>query len=207
MIAQVVPVILAFGANLGDRAATIYAAQREIAQTAGVSGFVSSPLRESIAVTVHGPDAHAPRYLNGVAQAKTTLTPHELLDVLQAAEQRHGRVRSEHWGDRTLDVDLVLFGGRAIHDERLTVPHPRAHERDFVLSPWLALDPHAVLMGHGRVRDLLEGLGDTTAPYVPAMVSGVVEGETAPAILSHSAATAVEYPEHTEPPARGGGHG
>nr|WP_309478079.1 2-amino-4-hydroxy-6-hydroxymethyldihydropteridine diphosphokinase [Leucobacter luti] len=67
-------------------------------------------------------------------------------------------------GDRTLDIDIILFGGRVIQDERLTVPHPRAHERDFVLAPWLALDPNAVLMGHGRVAELLHRIGDTTAP-------------------------------------------
>ncbi|WP_396426511.1 2-amino-4-hydroxy-6-hydroxymethyldihydropteridine diphosphokinase [Leucobacter luti] len=59
---------------------------------------------------------------------------------------------------------MILFGGRVIQDERLTVPHPRAHERDFVLAPWLALDPNAVLMGHGRVAELLHRIGDTTAP-------------------------------------------
>lgn len=164
MIAQVVPVLLAFGANLGDRGETIREAQHEIAQTPGIEAFVASPLRETIALTPSGPDPDAPRYLNGVATARTTLTPHELLDLLQRIEHEHGRVREKRWGDRTLDIDLILFGGRVIRDERLTVPHPRAHERDFVLSPWLALDPDAVLMGHGRVGDLLARIGDTTRP-------------------------------------------
>lgn len=165
MIAQVVQVLLAFGANLGDRGETIAAAQRELSQSPGLEYFVASPLRETIALTLEGPDPDAPSYLNGVALAQTTLSPHELLDLLQRIETAHGRVRDVRWGARTLDIDLILYGGRVIKDDRLTVPHPRAHERDFVLSPWLALDPNAVLMGHGRVSDLLARIGDTTKPF------------------------------------------
>lgn len=164
MIAQFVPVLFAFGANLGDRGETIRAAQRALAETPGIDRFAASRLRETIALTTAGPDPDAPRYLNGVATACTTLDPHALLDAMQAIEAVHGRVRDTRWGDRTLDIDLVLFGGRVIADSRLQVPHPRAHERDFVLAPWLDLDPNAVLMGHGRVADLLERIGDTTAP-------------------------------------------
>lgn len=171
MIAQVVPVLLAFGANLGDRGETILAAQRELASAPGITGFTASELRETIALTPEGPDPEAPSYLNGVATAQTTLSPHELLDLLQEIESAHGRVRDVRWGDRTLDIDLILYGGRVIKDERLTVPHPRAHERDFVLAPWLALDPHAVLMGHGRVDALLERIGDTTRPLTPTTAS------------------------------------
>lgn len=173
MIAQVVPVLLAFGANLGDRGETIAAAQHELAATPGIAGFRASPLRETTALTAAGPDPDAPAYLNGVALAETTLSPHELLDALQAAETRHGRVRDARWGDRTLDIDLILYGGRVVKDERLIVPHPRAHERDFVLAPWLDLDPDAVLMGHGRVADLLARLGDTTRSFDGAVRSGV----------------------------------
>ena len=162
MILQQVPVLIAFGANLGDRGDTIRAAQGELAAHTGIDGFVASPLRETIALTTSGPDPDAPRYINGVATARTALAPHDLLDVMQAIETAHGRVRDARWGDRTLDIDLVLYGGRVIRDERLEVPHPRAHERDFVLSPWLDLDPHAVLMGHGRVAELLARIGDTT---------------------------------------------
>lgn len=168
MIAQVMPVLLAFGANLGDRGETIVEAQREIAEAPGIENLTASPLRETIALTPNGPDPDAPRYLNGVATAITTLSPHELLDLLQSVEQRHGRVRDIRWGDRTLDIDLILYGGRVIKDDRLTVPHPRAHERDFVLSPWLDLEPNAVLMGHGRVADLIASIGDTTLPLSPA---------------------------------------
>lgn len=181
MIAQVVPVLFAFGANLGDRGDTIRAAQQRLSEIAGVSNFQASPLRETVALTPAGPDLSAPRYINGVARADTMLRPHALLDEMQRLELEFGRVRDVHWGDRTLDIDLILYGGRVIQDERLTVPHPRAHERDFVLAPWLDLDPAAVLMGHGRVVDLLACIGDTTtriddapgdAPSVTAQQDG-----------------------------------
>lgn len=164
MIAQVTQVLIAFGANLGDRGETIIAAQQALAESPGISEFEASPLYETIAMTLDGPDPEAPRYLNAVARATTTLGAHELLDIMQRLEHDHGRVRDVRWGSRTLDLDLILYGGRVIKDERLQVPHPRAHERDFVLSPWLALEPGAVLMGHGRVADLLARIGDTTQP-------------------------------------------
>lgn len=165
MIAQVVPVLLAFGANLGERAQTIRDAQRELQSTPGIAELRTSPLRETIAFGLHGPDLEAPRYLNGVATLTTTLAPRELLQIVQRIETDHGRTRDERWGDRTLDIDIILYGGKVVREEGLEIPHPRAFERDFVLSPWVALDPHAVFMGHGRVADMLERLGDTTSPY------------------------------------------
>lgn len=162
MIAQRIPVLFAFGANLGDRGETIRAAQQHLANADGIAGFTASPLRETIALTSEGPDTNAPRYINGVASAETTLEPHSLLDLVQSVEAAHGRVRTEHWGDRTLDIDIILYGGRVVRDDRLQIPHPRAFERDFVLAPWLDLDPDAVLMGHGRVAELLARVGDTT---------------------------------------------
>lgn len=165
MISQRVPVLLAFGANLGDRGETIRVAQQELAVAEGIADLVASPLRETVALTPEGPDPDAPSYLNGVATAETTLSPHELLDLVQAVEAKHGRIRDEHWGDRTLDIDIILFGGRVVKDERLQIPHPHAHARDFVLAPWLDLDASAVLMGHGRVAELLARVGDTTWPF------------------------------------------
>lgn len=165
MIAQVVPILFAFGSNLGERAETIRNAQRDLSSSPGIDQFQASPLRETVALGVDGPDASAPGYLNGVASAQTTLNPHQVLALMQTLEHEYGRTRAERWGDRTLDIDLILYGGRVVKDEQLTVPHPRAHERDFVLAPWLDLDPNAVLMGHGRVADLLERIGDTTTVY------------------------------------------
>lgn len=179
MIAQLVPVLIAFGANLGDRGETIRAAQAELAAVPGVANLIASPLRETIALTLDGPDPHAPRYLNGVASADTTLDPLALLDTVQRIEREHGRVRGKRWGDRTLDIDLILYGGRVIAEERLRLPHPRAHERDFVLAPWLDLDPDAVLMGHGRVADLLARIGDTTRPFAEGAEAAAPGDESA----------------------------
>ncbi|MES1212438.1 MAG: 2-amino-4-hydroxy-6-hydroxymethyldihydropteridine diphosphokinase, partial [Leifsonia sp.] len=88
----------------------------------------------------------------------TTLTPDALLDLLTGIERAHGRVRTDRWGDRTLDLDIVDFAGMVSNSDRLTLPHPHAFERDFVLKPWLAVDPDAVLPGNGRVADLVAGL-------------------------------------------------
>ena len=101
-----------------------------------------------------------PRYLNAVALLQTRLAPATLLDQLHRIESDHGRVRRERWGDRTLDLDLIAYGDERIDDERLTVPHPRAHERAFVLRPWLDVDPDAIIPGRGRVDALLAGLED-----------------------------------------------
>lgn len=154
------PVVLAFGANLGDRIHTIGEAQRVLAETPGIYDLNVSRLIESIAVTPNGPDPKAPKYVNGVALARTTLSPHELLDLLQHVEHRYGRVRGERWADRTLDIDLIAYADRSIADGRLTVPHPRAHEREFVLAPWCEIAPDAELVGRGRVSDLLAAVRD-----------------------------------------------
>lgn len=117
----------------------------------------SAPI-SSVAVTAHGVDPDAPGYLNAVAILTTRLAPTILLGYLHGIEERHGRVRRERWGDRTLDLDLIAYGDVTSDTESLTLPHPRAAERDFVLEPWLSLDPDAVLPGAGRVADLLAQL-------------------------------------------------
>ena len=155
--------VVALGANLGDRQATMLAAARELADADGVELTAISPVIETAALRPDGIDHDAPAYLNAVALITTTLTPIALLDVLTGIARAHGRVRTERWGDRTLDLDIVDFAGLQSSSERLTLPHPRAFERAFVLKPWLAVDPDAVLPGHGRVADLVAGL-DRTAP-------------------------------------------
>lgn len=152
------PVVVALGSNLGDRGATLLAAVRELAEAPGVELTAISTLIETPALKPDGVDPDAPRYLNGVVLIRTTLTPPALLDVLAGIERAHGRERAERWGDRTLDLDIVDFAGTVLRSERLTLPHPRAHERDFVLRPWLEVDPDAGLPGRGRVADLLAGL-------------------------------------------------
>jgi len=152
------PAVVAFGSNLGDRAATIRAALDDLAVTPGVRLDAVSPFIETAAVRLDGVDEDAPRYVNGVALVSTSLDPHALLTELHRIEDAHGRVRTERWGDRTLDLDLIAMGGRQVNDEVLQLPHPRASERDFVLAPWLAVDPDAELPGLGRVDVLLARL-------------------------------------------------
>ncbi len=155
------PAVIALGANLGDRQATMLAAVRELADTPGVEVTAISTVIETAALRPDGVDPDAPAYLNAVVLITTTLTPVELLAVLNDIEHAHGRIRSERWGDRTLDLDIVDFAGLTSTSERLTLPHPRAFERDFVLTPWLELAPQAELPGHGPVAALVAGLHQT----------------------------------------------
>ncbi|AXL11218.1 2-amino-4-hydroxy-6-hydroxymethyldihydropteridine diphosphokinase [Microbacterium foliorum] len=150
--------VVAFGANLGDREATIRAAADRIARLPLVSDVRLSPLFETVALRVDGPDPEAPAYVNAVALVTTRLAPSILLGMLHAVEDEHGRERHERWGDRTLDLDLIAYGDESSDDDRLQLPHPRAAERLFVLEPWLALDPDAELPGRGRVADLVTSL-------------------------------------------------
>lgn len=147
--------VVAMGANLGDRAATIASAMERLGRTDGVAVVAVSSLVETVAIRPDGPDDTHPNYLNGVALVDTTLSAPALLAVLHDIENAFGRTRTERWGDRTLDLDLIVFG-ELVEDGNLAVPHPRAHERTFVLGPWLELDPDAVFPGRGPVRDLLE---------------------------------------------------
>lgn len=146
--------VIALGSNLGDRGQTLQAAVQELTSTPGIAHVVVSAWYESIAVTVEGPDPSAPPYLNGVLSADVALSPRELLAVLHSIEARHGRERLERWAARTLDLDIVTFGDYRSSDSELTLPHPRAHERSFVLVPWLDIEPDAVLPGHGQISAL-----------------------------------------------------
>ncbi|HEY2354450.1 MAG TPA: 2-amino-4-hydroxy-6-hydroxymethyldihydropteridine diphosphokinase [Gaiellaceae bacterium] len=128
---------IGLGANLGNRQATIRAALEALAEEDGIEVVAVSTLRETEPVGV-GPQ---PLFVNGVAELETTFSARELLDLLLATEQRFGRVRvaGEH-APRTLDLDLLLFGDERIAEPGLTVPHPRLHERAFVLEPLAELD-------------------------------------------------------------------
>jgi 2-amino-4-hydroxy-6-hydroxymethyldihydropteridine diphosphokinase len=125
-------VYIGLGANLGDRETTIRAALAALDEEDGIELVAVSTLRETKPVGV-GPQ---PLFLNGAAELETTLSARELLDRLLTIEQRFGRVRvpGEH-GPRTLDLDLLLYGDEQIDEPGLTVPHPRLHERAFVLEP------------------------------------------------------------------------
>ena len=150
--------VIAFGSNLGDRRATVLGAMRDLAGADGVEVIAISDTIETVALRPAGVDPAAPAYLNGVALVRSSLGADDLLALLHRIEAAHGRVRAERWGDRTLDLDLIDYDGQVRTDADLTLPHPRAAERDFVLRPWLQVDPEAVLPGHGRVADVLAAL-------------------------------------------------
>ena len=140
---------------MGEREASIRRAL-ELLTAPGTSVVAVSSLRETDPVGY----ADQPTFLNGVAIVETTAPPRELLNRLLAIERKLGRDRSsaERWGPRPIDLDLLLYGGRAVDEPGLRVPHPRLHERRFVLEPLVELDPRLVVPGRGRVSDLLAKL-------------------------------------------------
>lgn len=142
--------VLALGANLGDRAAALQGAVDALA--ASVEVLAVSAIFET--APVGGP--RQPDYYNAVAIVESALSPSALLELAHTIEADAGRVRLERWGPRTLDVDIIVFDDLMSDDPVLTLPHPRAHERAFVLLPWFDADPSAVLTGRGRVADLLD---------------------------------------------------
>jgi dihydropteroate synthase/2-amino-4-hydroxy-6-hydroxymethyldihydropteridine diphosphokinase len=146
-------VVLAIGANLGDRLGTLREAVTAIGQLPDTEVTAVSPVYQT--APVGGPQQ--PDYLNAVLLARTGLPPGDLLNRLHEIEAGLGRVREVRFGPRTLDIDIVSYAGQVSDDPVLTLPHPRARERAFVLAPWRDLDPEAVLPGEygGRVADLL----------------------------------------------------
>jgi dihydroneopterin aldolase/2-amino-4-hydroxy-6-hydroxymethyldihydropteridine diphosphokinase len=155
-------VVLSLGANLGDAADTLANAIEALGSVEGLEITDVSPTYRTAAVG--GPEQ--PDYLNVVVLASTTLTPLDLLDATSAIEQAAGRTREVHWGPRTLDIDLIVVGDQTRSTERLTLPHPRAHERAFVLLPWLDVDPRATIPGLGPVVELITHVQDQRADRV-----------------------------------------
>jgi 2-amino-4-hydroxy-6-hydroxymethyldihydropteridine diphosphokinase len=143
-------VVLALGSNVGDRVANL---QRGIDVLDG-DGLTATAVSGVFETTPVGGPAQAD-YLNAVLLAASSLPAREILARCAAAEQTAGRVRTVRWGPRTLDVDIIACGEEQSTDPGLTLPHPRAHERAFVLAPWLDVQPAAVLPGWGPVADLL----------------------------------------------------
>jgi len=144
-------VVLALGSNLGDRLANLQGAVDALCAGPRIDCVAVSPVYETVAVG--GPDQ--PDYLNAVLVAATSLPARAVLDRGLAAETARHRVRGPRWGPRTLDVDVIVYGDEVSTDPDLTLPHPRAHERAFVLAPWHDVNPDAVIPGRGRVADLL----------------------------------------------------
>jgi len=158
-----VAAVVALGGNLGDREATLTRAVEVLDRLPGIAVTGRSPRIETVALTPDGPDPSRPGYLNQVITLRTGLPAADLLKALHAVEHAFGRERGRVWADRTLDLDLISYGTAMIRTADITVPHPRAHERDFVLRPWLALDPDAVLPGYGPVRELLRRIDAASA--------------------------------------------
>jgi 2-amino-4-hydroxy-6-hydroxymethyldihydropteridine diphosphokinase len=144
---------IGLGANLGDARAALQAARDALAALPNSDLLRCSALYRSAPIDSSGPD-----YLNAVAELRTALTPLDLLHHLQAIEQAQGRERPYRNAPRTLDLDLLLYDDLVQHDLELTLPHPRAHERAFVLQPLAELVPDLRLPGRGIVRDLLPGV-------------------------------------------------
>ena len=142
--------VIALGSNLGDSKSIFSDAIIQIGKSVEVQSI--SKFYETI--PVGGPEQ--PNYLNAVLIGDTQMPPLELLTQLQSIENSAGRVREERWGPRTLDLDLIIYGDLLMKEELLTLPHPRAHERSFVLEPWVEIDPQAVLPGYGKIGVLLK---------------------------------------------------
>ena len=141
--------VISLGANIGEPKENLDLAislLREATEVISVSSYLQTK-------PIGGPDQ--PDYLNAVAIVESDLPAKDLLAVLNGIEAVMGRTREIHWGPRVIDLDLIQYGGLLVNDEKLTLPHPRAYERRFVLAPWLELEPDAILLTHGRISDLL----------------------------------------------------
>jgi 2-amino-4-hydroxy-6-hydroxymethyldihydropteridine diphosphokinase len=143
--------VLSFGSNVGDRMARLRCGLEVVGQHVAVRAV--SPVYETAAVGVED----QPAFLNLVALVGSD-DPDRVFGAAQAAEQSQGRLRSRRWGPRTLDVDVIAVADVVTDDPRLTLPHPRAHERGFVLVPWLALDRAAQFPRGDSVRAMVAGL-------------------------------------------------
>lgn len=142
-------VVIALGSNLGDSRQTIESAidsLREFIDVTAVSTLIETE-------PVGG--VEQPNYLNGILIGESSCEPRELMQHLLDIEAAAGRERTVRWGARTLDLDFIASGSATIESEILTLPHPRAHERAFVLAPWLEIDPDGFIPGKGAIKALL----------------------------------------------------
>jgi 2-amino-4-hydroxy-6-hydroxymethyldihydropteridine diphosphokinase len=157
------PAFLGIGSNLGDRLANLQRAVDLLAATEGVRVLRSSRVYETEPVGPPQPD-----FLNIVVEVETSLDPHGLLAAAATVEQTLHRVREARWGPRTIDVDILTFDERTIDEPDLTVPHPRMHERAFVLVPLLELSATPMLPAGRRVEELsTDGWADDVRPFAP----------------------------------------
>jgi len=141
--------VIALGANIGDPKAQMdlaVAMLREATEVISVSEYLS---------TKPVSDIEQPDYLNAVCIVESELPALDLLSLLHGIEKALGRERLEKWGPRTIDLDLIQYGSLLSSADELTLPHPRAYERRFVLEPWVSIDPEAILLTHGKISELL----------------------------------------------------
>ncbi len=141
--------VIALGANIGDPKAQMdlaVAMLREATEVISVSEYFS---------TKPVSDIEQPDYLNAVCIVESELPAMDLLSLLHGIEKALGRQRHEIWGPRTIDLDLIQYGSLLSSADELKLPHPRAHERRFVLEPWISIDPEAILLTHGKISELL----------------------------------------------------
>ena len=144
--------VIALGANIGnpqEQMDIAVALLQESLEITAISSFYKT-------APVGGPEQ--PDYLNAVVLAESELSATDLLALLHGIEKVLGRERIEHWGPRTIDLDLIQYGTLLSSADELRLPHPRAHERRFVLQPWAEIEPDAILLTHGKISDLLEQL-------------------------------------------------
>jgi 2-amino-4-hydroxy-6-hydroxymethyldihydropteridine diphosphokinase len=144
--------VIALGANIGnpkEQMDIAIALLRESLEVTAVSSYFTT-------APVGGPEQ--PDYINAVCIAESELPAAELLALLHGIEKTLGRERIEHWGPRTIDLDLIQYGSILSYAEELSLPHPRAHERRFVLEPWSEIEPDALLITHGKISELLAQL-------------------------------------------------
>jgi 2-amino-4-hydroxy-6-hydroxymethyldihydropteridine diphosphokinase len=142
--------VIALGSNLGNRELNIDSAIAELAKIIEITHLSTNHETDPVG----GPEQ--PKYLNAIAIAETELEPEELLTAMLDIENKLGRKREIHWGPRILDLDLITFGDEVMDSEFLVLPHPRAHERRFVLEPWLEIEPDAYIPGIGKVESILQ---------------------------------------------------
>ena len=144
--------VISLGANIGNPEEQMQLAIAMLREATDVITLSSIYTTEPVG----GPEQ--PNYLNAICIAESDLPAADLLALLHGIEKTLGRERVERWGPRTIDLDLIQYGTILSSAEELELPHPRAHERKFVLEPWLEVEPDAILLTHGKVSELLEQL-------------------------------------------------
>jgi len=144
--------VIAIGANVGNPQENIDLAVALLKEATDLTALSSMYVTKPVGGPVQ------PDYINAVALAESELPAADFLSMLHGIEAALGRERKEHWGPRTIDLDLIQYGSLLSAADELELPHPRAHERRFVLEPWFEIEPDAILLTHGKISELLAQL-------------------------------------------------